>query len=94
MNDARIENIYINGYEKRKDFRPISDYIVEKYVTPGGDGKELTKEALDTISEVSAIDMAIGSESTKNQYLIIGSLIGIVGTIVIFKLKNKFKRKA
>jgi len=46
--NTRIEKIYKNGYDKRKDFRPISDYINEKYVTPAP-GKELTKEARDVI---------------------------------------------
>ena len=90
--NTRIEKIYKNGYDKRKDFRPISDYINEKYVTPAS-GKELTNEAREVISDCSAIDMGIGSESTKNKYMIIGSVIGIVGTIIILQIRKKFKKR-
>jgi len=37
--------------------------------------------------------MAIGSESTKQYYMLIGSLIGVVGTIMIMKLRKKFKKR-
>ena len=90
--NTRIEKLYIEGYEKRNDFRSMSDYINEKYVTDPKEGDKLTQEARDVISEVSAIDMAIGSESTKNKYLLIGSAIGIVGTIIVMKIRKKFKK--
>ena len=89
--NARIERIYLNGYENRNKFRPISDYINEKYVTPTPD-KELSQEAREVISDCSAVDMAMGAESVKSKYLIIGSLIGIAGTIVLLQIKKKFKK--
>jgi len=93
MNNKRIEKLYVDGYENRKVFRPISDYINENYVTDPLNGDKLTKEDRDVISDCSAIDMAIGSESTKVKYLIIGSLIGIAGTVILLQIKKKFKKK-
>jgi len=93
MNNARIDKLYNNNIdEKAKDFRPMSDYIVNKYVK-SVEGKELTQEARENISFISSVDMAMGSESTKVKYLIIGSLIGIAGTVTLLQIKKKFKKK-
>jgi hypothetical protein len=94
MNEAKIEKWFTNIEDKAKEFRPMSDYIVKHHVKDPIDGDKLTQEDRDVISMFSAMDMAMGSESTKNQYLLIGGLIGIVSTIIVVKRKNKFKRKA
>lgn len=92
MKDSRIDKLYNNDIdEKAKEFRPMSDYIVNKYVT-SVEGKKLTQEARMNISFISSVDMAMGAELVKSKYLIIGSLIGIAGTIVLLQIKNKFKK--
>jgi hypothetical protein len=93
MNEAKIEQMYMNIEDKAKKFRPMSDYIVKTQVTDPAGGDKLTQEHRDVISMFSSIDMAMGSESTKNQYLLVGGLIGIVSTIVIVKIRNKFKKR-
>jgi len=89
--NKRIDNLYKNVEHKWEDFKPMSDYITEKHVS-SVPGKELTKEARNTISEISAVDMAIGAESKKFEYILMGSAIGIVGTIVILQIKKIFKK--
>ena len=94
MNNTRIEKLYMSAEEsKGKDFRAISDYIVDKYVYDPSDGEKLTQEQRDVISEVSAIDMTIGAESKKVEYLLIGSAIGIVGTLLVLKIKKTIKKR-
>ena len=92
MNNSRIEKAYKDIDSKSKGFRPISDYIVEHYVTDPHEGTKLTKEDRDVISYVSSVDMAMGAEAKKVEYIIIGSLIGIVGTIIVMKIIKKFKK--
>jgi len=93
MKDARIERLYVSGEINSEDFRSISDYIVERYVYDPLEGEKLTPEQRDVISEVAAIDMAIGAESKKVEYLLIGGFIGFVATIIILKIGSKFNKE-
>ena len=98
LNDMGIEKLYKKGLANSKQFRSLSDYIVEHYVYDIPNGKKLTEVSRAVISECSAIDMAIGSESSKNKYLITGILIGVATTGAILSIrkiiKSRKKKKA
>ena len=69
------------GFEK---FKKMSDYMVEHYISPPSLGNVLSKEALDTISTCSAVDMAIGAKLVKRKYIITGVCIGVLASVIIY----------
>jgi len=96
LKDVKIEKLCKRGYTNLEQFRRISDYIVEQYVsTPAAGGANLTKEARVVISDCSAVDMAIGAAFKRNKYILIGVIIGVTGVGAIITTNiiiNRFKQ--
>lgn len=72
--------------EKAEKFKWVAEPIVEATVVSDDDNKKV-------ISHLSAIDMAIGEEVTKNKHILTGVIIGTVGTGLTVVLVNKIKNK-
>lgn len=91
MKNKQIKNWYKNSIKHHEKFLSIANYIGEKYITPL-DGEELTKENMATIAMFSAMDMYIGSESTKKKFIGAGVAIGVIGTIVAIMVLKELKK--
>lgn len=81
------KKIYESGCKDYEKFMKFSKWAVKNYVSSDSRNSHLTEEALHTIAEVSAIDMAIGSKLTKNKYIITGIIIG--GVVVAGAMTSK-----
>lgn len=83
----KYKKIYESGCKDYEKFMRFSKWAVKTYVSSDSRNSHLTEEALHTIAEVSAIDMAIGSKLTKNKYIITGMIIG--GVVVAGVMTSK-----
>lgn len=92
MKKNKHKTTVVESEKNYSKFKPISDYIGEHYVGDPVD-KPLTNEERNVISMFSAMDMYIGSEYTKKQFIATGMVIGIISTIVTIKIINKIKKK-
>ena len=93
MNENFIEKTYKNSEKHYHKFTPISDYIGKHYIGAPVGKQPLTKENLDVISMVSAMDMYIGSEFTKKKFIATGVVLGVAGTLVTIAIIRKIKSK-
>lgn len=91
LNVNRIEQIYKVSESKFKNFKPVSDYIVEHYVDDLP-GTPLSVGDRDVISMCSAIDMRIGAELVKRKYIVLGVVVGVVATIAVVKIIEHVKK--
>ena len=85
------EKIYKKGNLNGKKFMHFSKWIVKHHV---GElpGKPLTPGDLANIAEVLSMDLATGSQLTKNRYIMTGIVIGGVMTAGILHI-NKLRKK-
>lgn len=81
------DKLFTLGENRAKYFKWVSEPITEATVTLVDDDERKI------ISYLSAVDMAIGEEVTKNKHILTGIIIGTVGTVLTVKLVNKFKEK-
>lgn len=88
MNYAKI---YKKGNLNGDKFMNFSKWIVKNHVTSLPNGPKLNAADLETIAEVLAMDMATGSQLTKNRYIITGIVIGGSLTMSIV-LINKLRK--
>jgi len=92
MNDTRIEKALIKGESNKDNLMEVAEYLGNKYNTSIEPGKQFTKEQLNEVVDMMAMNMATAVEIKKNGYILIGALVGVVGTIIILKIKKKFKK--
>lgn len=71
----------------------VSDQMVKQYVTSIAGQIPLSDAARATISEVSSIDMAVGSKLMRNKYILTGVLIGVVATVVVISVAKVIKKR-
>lgn len=81
------KKIYESGCKDYEKFMRFSKWAVNNYVSSNSRNSHLTEEALHTIAEMSAMDMAIGSKLTKNKYIVTGIIIG--GVVVAGVMTSK-----
>ena len=86
------KTIYKKGNLNGRKFMDFSRWIVKNYVTNDSRNSHLTEAALENITEVLAMDMATGSQLTKNKYITIGIVIG-GGVITSVVLINKLRKE-
>ena len=88
------EKIYKKGNLNGEKFMNFSKWIVKNYVTSSPNKAPLTANDLENIAEVLAMDLATGSQLTKNRYIVTGVIIGgvMVGGILHINNLQKMKR--
>ena len=88
MNYAKI---YKKGNLNGEKFTDFSKWIVKNHIR-SLPGKPLSVTDLANITEVMAMDLATGSQLTKNRYIMTGVVIGgvtMAGVLYINKLRKK-----
>ncbi|MDX9917315.1 MAG: hypothetical protein RBT15_04790 [Gudongella sp.] len=85
------EKIYKKGNLNGEKFMHFSKWIVKNYV---GEYPDNPLSALDraNIAEVMAMDLATGSQLTKNKYIMTGVVIGgslVASVVLINKLRKR-----
>ena len=86
MNYAKI---YKKGNLNGEKFMDFSEWIVKNNVTSLPGRAPLTAKDLENIAEVLSMDLATGSQLTKNRYIMTGVIIGgvtVSGVLYINKL--------
>lgn len=89
MNYAKI---YKKGNLNGEKFMDFSKWIVKNHVTSLPGKTPLTANDLADIAEVLAMDMATGSQLTKNRYIMTGVIIGVVAGVLYSNKLRKGKR--
>ena len=89
MNYAKI---YKKGNLNGEKFMDFSKWIVKNHVTSLPGRAPLTANDLADIAEVLAMDMATGSQLTKNRYIMTGVIIGVVAGVLYSNKLQKGKR--
>ena len=85
------DKIYKKGNLNGDKFMDFSKWIVKNHVT-SLPGKPLSTADLANIAEGLAMDLATGSQLTKNKYIMTGVVIGgslVAGAVLINKLRKK-----
>ena len=90
MNYAKI---YKKGNLNGEKFMGFAKWIVEHHVTSLPGAKPLTVAERGKIAEVLAMDMATGSQLTKNRYIMTGIVIGGVTVAGLYTINNFRKRR-
>jgi len=92
MYDVKAERIYESGYSGFREFKKLSNYIVDSHFNELTEGVPLTEAQKAVISECLAIDMAMGASFKKPEYILTGIVIGATATFIVIKL-IKTRRK-
>ena len=86
----KYENLYRRGCKDYEKFIKASKWIVTNKIS----GTEnVTDSAMQTLINYSAVQMAMGSNMTKNKYLLKGMLIGGAITYVGLSIKKRQSNK-
>ena len=89
MNYAKV---YKQGNLNGGKFMKFAKWIVDNHVTSLPGAEPLTATQLANIAEVLSMDLATGSQLTKNRYIMTGVVIGAVsvtGVVMINKLRKR-----
>jgi uracil DNA glycosylase len=81
------------GAEKAWRFRKQGTYMMNKVIASDPSLANMTSHEFKGWTEFTSICMSMGSELTKRKYTLLGVGIGVAGTLVVLKLKNRNKKK-
>lgn len=90
MNYAKI---YKKGNLNGEQFMNFAKWIVDNHVTNLPGAAPLTVADLAGITEVLAMDLATGSQLTKNRYIATGVVIGGLTVAGLYTINNLRKRR-
>ena len=89
MNYAKI---YKKGNLNGEKFMDFAKWIVDNHVTSLPGAEPLTVAQLGNIADVLSMDMATGSQLTKNRYIMTGVVIGGIAVAGLYTINNLRKR--
>ena len=90
MNYAKI---YKKGNLNGEKFMDFAKWIVDNHVASLPGAEPLTVVQLANITEVMSMDLATGSQLTKNRYIMTGVVIGGVTVAGLYTINNFRKRR-
>lgn len=86
MNKEKLNKLYALGEKNAKYFKWIADPIVRHTTVTD-------EENMKKVSYLSAVDMAIGAAVKRNEHILTGVGIGVLGTTLAFTIGNIIKNK-
>lgn len=87
METNKLDKLWEHGENNAKYFKWVAEPMIQYTVTGTDD------ENKKTISYLSAVDMAIGAAVKKNEYLLTGAVIGVLGTALTWKISSVVKKR-
>lgn len=83
METRKIQKLFRENFNKRDNFKQISDYLVDNYTV------DIDDERKRDVSADTAVGMAMGVAMAKNEFMLKGLAIGALGTGLAVAIGNK-----